>query len=136
MAMLCIALKRDHSVLLDMLDRASTFDTSADERRIELNTMKNKLVDHLKKEDEELYPVLLEAAKSDEQLQSKLNIFAHDMDKISQDVFNFVAKYSNYSNELDFAMDLGHIISILKTRIMKEEDVLLKEYNRITRAVG
>lgn len=132
MTALSAELKQDHSVILGILDRVMEFSLSFEERRAELNTVKSKLLEHLEKEDRGLYPVLWKEAESDERLKSKLNIFARDMEKISEEVLGFVTKYSSGDNDENFVMDLGYVVSILKTRIMKEEDLLLKEYDRVT----
>ena len=131
MAALSTELKRDHSVILGILDRVMEFSLSFDERRDELNVIKNKLLEHLEKEDKELYPVLWKVAESDERIKSRLNVFARDMDKISEELFGFMTKHSSSANDEDFLADLGYVVSILKARIMKEENFLLREYDRV-----
>ena len=90
------------------------------------------LLAHLNKEDQHLYPVLRQAAESDEKLRSTLTDYALDMDKISSDVMAFFSLYEAGDNTAEnFQSDCKNIITALSKRIAKEEAVLYKTYDQI-----
>jgi len=71
-------------------------------------------------------------AEKNEKLASELNVYANEMNKISDFVFNFYKKYENNENisTILFRSDLALFIANLKDRILKEEIYLYKEYTK------
>jgi hypothetical protein len=96
-----------------------------------LMTAKSALLAHLKKEDVQLYPALHSAAKNDKHLASTVDMFAKDMDKISQSVMAFFNKYEKGGEGLEFAKELGNLMSVLGNRIQREENSLYIEFDKI-----
>lgn len=89
------------------------------------------LLAHLKKEDEQLYPKLHSAAKSDPALQRTLDIFASEMDVISKDALAFFKKYGSGGSGLDFSRDFGRLFAKLGQRIRAEETMLYKKFDEL-----
>jgi hypothetical protein len=85
----------------------------------------------LKKEDEQLYPKLNKEALSNADLKRTLDLFAKDMDKISQDALNFFKKYEGGGSGIEFAKDFGSLVATLNQRIQKEEKIIYAKFKEI-----
>ena len=94
---------------------------------------KTALVDHLNKEDKQLYPPLYKKAQSDLSLKRTLDTFGSEMEKITEFVLDFYQKYSdnNSINKTEFIKDISTFIVALKSRIMKEEIAIYKAYEKL-----
>ncbi len=121
----------DHSIITEMLENVKILGINSKEGQKVLMDAKMGLLDHLKKEDDYLYPKLQEAAKSDSGLQITLDLFATNMDTVSQVALDFFDKYSKGGSGLEFAKDLGHLIGSLKARMRKEETGIYLKYNKL-----
>lgn len=121
-------LKNDHVSFFAFLDSIKTL---GPEEQKKLKTLKSAFLDHLKKEDQHFYPALKKAAAQNPALQSKLNLFASEMDKISADVLAFFDRCEKGGTALEFAKDWGRLVFQLKTRMRREEDVLHPEFEKL-----
>ncbi len=121
----------DHKIITEMLENVKTLGINSKEGQKILMDAKKGLLDHLKKEDDFLYPTLREAAKSNSALQITLDLFATNMDTVSQIALDFFDKYSIGDSGLDFAKDLGHLIGSLKTRMRKEETGIYLKFDKL-----
>ena len=123
-------LKEEHKLVLKTLENIRENDLTNLEKLNNLKRTKEALLGHLKKEDETLYPFLNKEAEKDEKLAAELKIYAKEMEKISDFVFNFYEKYETNENisTIFFRSDLALFIATLKDRILKEEIYLYKEY--------
>jgi iron-sulfur cluster repair protein YtfE (RIC family) len=124
-------LKSDHKELVSVLTQIKAKGIVSQEAVALLMKAKGALLAHLKKEDTFLYPALNNAAANDKNLKSTLDIFAKDMDKITQSVQAFFNKYEKGGEGLEFAKDIGNLISVLGSRIQREENALYPEYDKI-----
>ncbi len=70
--------KREHSGILAILNEVKKLGIHSPEGRSKLITAKEFLLEHLNKENEQLYPVLRKGAKHNKDLQNELDIFAID----------------------------------------------------------
>lgn len=131
MSKLVDELKADHQKLVAVLTDIRTKGIVSKEAVQLLMTAKGALLAHLKKEDTFLYPELQSAAKDDKNLASTVDLFAKDMDKISQSVLAFFAKYENGGEGMEFAKDIGNLMATLGNRIQREENALYPEYDRV-----
>lgn len=131
MANIIAELKEEHSKLLGMLMRVKGMDIRSKEMEEGLTEVKEVLLAHLRKEDSKLYPVLHKAAEKDKELQESLQIFAKDMEKLSQFVLSFFEKYSKEIHGVDFAVDFGKLLTAIQVRIKKEEAILFPAYERL-----
>jgi len=98
----------------------------------QLQEVKERLLSHLKTEDEILYPAFREKAKEDLRAQCIVDLFEQDMANISREVLRFFEKYECIGDMGDFLKDLDVIIASLEKRIWNEENVLMDEYQRIS----
>lgn len=131
MSVLIDALKQDHVVLVETLNKIKSLGITSEEGQKLLLAAKGALLAHLAKEDKELYPILMKAAETDASLKSTLDLYAKDMDEISKAALEFFHKYSDGGTGLEFAKDLGRLFGSLATRVRKEESTLYVKYNEL-----
>lgn len=125
-------LKNEHAILDETLRTVKKLGIGSAEGREKLIASKKAFLDHLKKEDDKVYPVLRKAAENNDSLKRKLDQFTRDMDDISKNVLNFFNKYADGgSNDLEFARDFGKIFATIQNRVLKEEKFLYPEYDKV-----
>ncbi len=115
---------------------AQSHGRDTEHRRDSILMAKSLLVAHLKRKDDELYPPLIEAAKSDNVVHDALEFFREYMDSVSKATFEFIEKYENSSSAEGFSDDLMKLQSLLWTRVQKEEFVVYRIFDRLTGAAG
>jgi len=131
MSKLIDELKTDHVNLSSALCEVEKLGVTTAQGQAVLTEAKAALLAHLQKEDQEMYPLLREAAKSDSSLQQKLNSYAFDMTQVSQAVLAFFAKYEGNVQSPDIEKDFREIYLALTKRIISEESKLFPEYDRL-----
>ena len=92
--------------------------------------MKAKLLAHLKKEDDELYPILREMAKNNQNLKLKLESLENDLGNVTKTISAFFEKYEDSEHEANFKADFQKIYLVLSRRINSEERELFPEYDK------
>ena len=132
MSKLIDELKEEHTTITTTLNKVEKIGAFSKKGQDVLLSAKSALLSHLKKEDEQLYPVLHESAKKDTALKRTLDMFAKDMEEISKSVLEFFDKYSEGGSGMEFAKDYGRFFAALSSRIRREEDILYAKYNEIT----
>ena len=95
MSTLIEELKKEHSEILAMLDRIKELGFYSKEGQRIFLSAKDKILLHLEKENEKLYPRIRTAAENDERLMKILNIIAKDMENVKNSALQFYEKYSN-----------------------------------------
>lgn len=142
MSKLIEELKSDHTELKQTLKLAADFRRPAMESVDLLHRVKATLLEHLEKEDRELYPRLQSAAASDPVLRSLLGSFGKEMELIVPQALEFFARYddpdavtdkirSNVQYAVQFGADLERLIGLLGLRIGREERTLYPQYDRV-----
>jgi len=121
-------LKNSHSEIIAMLDRISELGFYSEKGKSLLLSAKDKILAHLEKENEELYPIIRKAASSDERLRRILDIIAKDMEDVKEKALQFYEKYSKGGSDREFSKDYGEILWVIRNRIQREEEILFKEY--------
>ena len=126
-------LKKEHSLIIGILDEVRRIGIGSEEAKDKLLSAKRGFLEHLKKEDDKLYPALKKAAETDEKLKRELTVLKEDLQEISKFVLGFFEKYSKGAvSGLDFARDFGQLFAKLGSRIKKEENILYNAYDRMT----
>jgi len=100
---------------------------TSEEGQMKFKKAKDLLLQHLQKEDDELYPLLTKNGAS----KAIADTFSEEMKAISKVAIDFFTKYENAQSGLDFAQDFGAFLGALGSRIRKEENVLYSEYDRV-----
>lgn len=90
MAKLIEELKKEHAVIVEGIEQIRESGISSKEGQQWLLNAKQSLLAHLKKEDDELYPVLNKAAEKDPSLKQTLEFFAKDMAGVSKTAIDFL----------------------------------------------
>ena len=142
MSKLVEELTSDHVRLKQTLKRAADFRRPARESVDILQSVKTHLLEHLDKENRDLYPMLQVAAESDPSLRSLLSSFGKDMEQIVPQALEFFARYddpdavseritSDMEYAVQFGADLERFIGLLGLRIGREERTLYPQYDRV-----
>ncbi len=130
MSKLIKELEKDHLAITAMLSDVRKFGIDSQEGQMKLLLAKNGLLAHLKKEDEQLYPVLNKAASSDGALNLMLITFAQEMAEISKIAMEFFGKYVQGGQGEEFEQDFAKFYSLLSQRI-KKEDIIYSKYEQV-----
>ncbi len=125
-------LKQEHQRIIRIFNKVNELGIGSKSGQKELLEAKQCLLDHLKKEDEYLYPLLNEAAKKNVYIKQTLKSFADDLDKISEAALVFFDKYASGGMGKEFAKDFGEIDTKLSKRIRKEETILYDLFNSLS----
>lgn len=122
---------KEHNKLIDILEKAWKLGIASSETKEMLLNAKTLLINHLKKEDEKLYPVLNKAAETNKNLATTIAIFASEMDKITKNVLSFYEELSKSKDDFKLSKSFGEFFALLKIRIRREENILYKEYKNL-----
>ena len=131
MSKLVNELIKEHSVIFETLNEVKALGIGSKEGQNTLLAVKSGLLAHLNKEDEQLYPILNNAAASDANLSRSLDLFAKDMDEISNVAMEFFNKHSTGGSGLEFSKDFGGLFATLHQRMRKEEGILYQKYDKL-----
>ena len=123
--------KKDHSEIIDTLKEIKELGVLSEEGQAKLISAKESLLEHLKKEDELLYPVLKKEAEHNEKLKELLDVFAKDMENVSRVVMDFFDKYSEDVIDSAVTDEFEHLFAAFRNRIRHEEDILYEEHEKI-----
>ena len=121
--------KKEHSFIIDTLNRSRKLGIGTEESQNAILSVKDIILDHIKMEDEEFYPVLRETAKSNQKLKNLLAEFDKDMKEISRYFIEFFDNNSVITGS-DLAMELENFTAILERRILREETFLFAEFEK------
>jgi hypothetical protein len=123
--------KVEHSKILALLNEVKKLGIHSEEGRSRLISAKESLVEHLNKENEQLYPVLRKEAEHNKTLQNELDIFAIDPEYLTRVVLEFFDDYSGGAIDKDFQINFESLYAALNARIRNEEESLYEEYEKI-----
>lgn len=122
-------LEREHEQLLDIFNQVTDTGIGTDEGKRKLNEARDLLIEHIQKEDDELYPTLEQRAENDPDVGQTLNRFKDGMEDISDDAMNFFDTYTGDETGMQFAKDAGNLLAQLKMRMRREENRLFPLYD-------
>jgi hypothetical protein len=128
MSALIEELKREHSEIVAMLNEIDGLEILSKEGQSKLMPAKERFLTHLKKEDEQFYPVLRKDAENNKQLESALDLCALDMENVSRIALEFFDKYYGGVIDEDFQREFERFFAAINKRIEAEEDILYDEY--------
>ncbi len=131
MSALIEELKRDHSEIVDLLKEVKELGILSKEGQAKLMAAKERFLTHLKKEDRQLYPVLIKEAEKNKQLKTALDLCVIDMGNVSRVVQEFFAKYSRGVSGKELQKEFENLFVALDKRVRNEEDILYEEYDKI-----
>ena len=123
---------KEHVQILEALLQVLQLDIFSRAGQMKLQELKRSLEVHLKSEGQDFYPVLKKAAETDTDLRRKLFLFAADMDKIAAETMAFFRKEENDPMGKDIPAEFRRISAMIKSRISREENLLMKEFEKLT----
>jgi iron-sulfur cluster repair protein YtfE (RIC family) len=124
-------LKQEHESCARILNRLHVIGLKTKEGQDLLAQAKKQFLVHLKKEDDLLYPVLLNSANNNSNLLRSLEGFSQNLEGITSYVEHFFEKYSKGGEGEEFDRDFGKLFTMLSTRIRREELILFNKYLEI-----
>jgi HD-GYP domain-containing protein (c-di-GMP phosphodiesterase class II) len=91
--------------------------------------IKDKMDNHLKKEDNLLYPPLIKASEKDKEFQESLKFFVNNISQVSK-VFNDVIQLfsDGGADENEYKESLDRLAILLNERIKKEESIIFSAF--------
>jgi Hemerythrin HHE cation binding domain len=119
--------RMEHAKILDILTQVSKLGVSGRAGQTKLQELKRALELHLANEDLNLYPVLRKVAETDINLRRELFLFAGDMDQITAETKAFFRKAEKDPMNRDLSAAFHKVSLSIRSRIAREEDVLVKE---------
>ncbi|WP_321890242.1 hemerythrin domain-containing protein [Paraburkholderia bannensis] len=119
-------LKHDHKEIFRLLDESRALGISTDEGRRKLAMVRGTVLAHLQREDTRLYPALYRH----EQTRELGETYAAEMRSISSEVLQFFDSLEKGVSGLDFARQMGRVVSHLQQRMTREEVRLYPAYER------
>jgi len=123
--------KKEHSEIIDILKEVKHLGILSEEGQAKFISAKESFLEHLKKEDEQLYPVLRKEAGHNKKLKEILDVFTMDMENVSKVVLDFFDKYSEEDIDNAVPSEFEHLFAAFRNRIRNEEDILYEEYKKI-----
>ena len=123
--------KKDHTKILDTLKEIKELGVLSEEGQAKLISAKESLLEHLKKEDERLYPFLIKEAEHNVKLKEILDVFAMDMENVSRVAMDFFDKYSEDVIDSAVTDEFEQLFAAFRNRIRHEEDILYEEYEKL-----
>lgn len=129
--------KKEHNIIIETLMEVEKTGLKGEKSLANLAKAKNLLLEHLTKEDQQLYPFLL--GSPDEGIAAVANEFKEEIEAVSPMVLSFFDKYLSNNPEKDVTMDtegkeeefkkdFDSLTQLLLARIEKEEEILYPSY--------
>lgn len=126
-------LRLEHSSILISFGNLANLDFSSQEDRQYLLSVKSTLLDHLRRENDSIYPKLLEAASNDAILKYTVDRYMGDLVRITTILILFLEKYSKHDTDASsFKREHNRLGTILHALFRIEEEVIFNEYLDIT----
>jgi DUF438 domain-containing protein len=132
MSVLIEELRKEHSGIVATLNEVKELGISSKEGQAKLMFAKVSLLAHIKKEEEQFYPVLRKEAEINKQLESILDLLAVGMMDASRVALEFFDKYSRGVSGKEFPKEFENLFDAIGKRIRNEEDILFPVYEKIT----
>ncbi len=123
-------IKREHSEIIDKLDKIERIGISSKEGEDELLSVKDFILKHMKNEEKRIYPEIREEAKKNKELAGILTKFDKDMDRILQYSLGFFDGY-HASKRSNITIAVKEFTEVLRRRILREEKILIPWYEKL-----
>ncbi|HEX8948562.1 MAG TPA: hemerythrin domain-containing protein [Dissulfurispiraceae bacterium] len=124
-------LKKEHTAMVAILDEVWKLGLGSSESRNVLVAARETFVNHLEKEERELYPPLRKAAETNSNVRELVDALARDIEEISHSALAFFDKYTGGGPSNEFKGDFSALYARLTIRIQQEEDMLFPTYEQL-----
>ena len=122
----------EHLKIMQGLMQVKALGVSSREGQKMLRAARKMLLEHLKKEDELLYPALRNAAGRNPELQLTLDVMEADLREVTRIAIDFFDTYTEDSRGLAFFTDFGKLFMTLQERVIKEDKFLFSQLGKIS----
>lgn len=130
-------LLEDHAEITRLFQQAVELGIITEQAQAILRRVKERMLAHLKRENDEFYPALRAAAGSDKELEKLLHATGRDLEDTYLLAFRFFDKYTApAADPKGYARELGKLYAALQERILREERTLFAEYQQRIRQGG
>ncbi len=123
--------KKEHSKIIEAFKEVEELGILTKEGQTKFMFLAVDLLKHLWNEDEQLYPVLREAAEHNEMLKEVLSFFVNGLGAIHEEMLKFFTKYSKGVIDSNFQREYERLSGALSKRIEYEENILYEEYEEL-----
>lgn len=120
--------RREHTQIISTLKEAKDLCVSSLPGHEKLMSVRRLLLDHLKAEDELLYPTLRDSAKGSERLRKLLEEFESSSREVSRRAMEFFDRYEMECSDIEFIREFALVMIMLMDRIAREEGELFQEF--------
>ena len=124
-------LTQEHERIGAHLRNVYTLGASSPQARKELRTVRDLLMLHFQRENEEFFPRLRQAAARDKVLKSHLDAFEAENQVIADAMLQFFSTYDSADvSSFHFARDFGALWALITSRMRREENRLFPAYRK------
>ena len=124
-------LKIEHEALLNNFQDVLKTGVAKPAGIQKLMATKLLLLRHLRREENEMYPVLQRGAATNEALRTMLDDLAAEYEELARHLMDFFERYENGGEGLQFARELGKLQGMLSSRIRREENRVYPVFEKL-----
>ncbi len=121
-------LEAEHRAILSQLERARALGPGAQDARLLLLQLKRDFMAHVQREETKLLSVLDRAAPRNESVQQALRWYSVHRTLSTEAVLAVYERLERPASDLEYARDFGGLISLIRNRIEREEEILYPAY--------
>ena len=125
--------KSEHYKIIKVLSEVAEFGVLTKEGQAKLMSAKAILIEHLKKEDEKFYPVLLREAEQNKKLKEGLEVFEKDLESVFSVVLGFFDIFNKGVLGASILKEFEILFMVLRNRMWNEENYLYVEYEELNK---
>ncbi len=125
--------KKEHSEIIEAFKEVEELGILTKEGQTKFMFLSVDLLDHLWNEDEQLYPVLREAAEHNKKLKEILSFFINGLGAIHEEMLHFIMQYYQGPIDSNFQREYERLFDALIKRIGYEENILYGEYEELNK---
>jgi hypothetical protein len=124
-------LRNENYEIIKILANSKRFTMRTLQGRKTLFDNKDKLLNHIKKEDDTIHHTLKNATGHHPSLKQSLEMFKNEVEGTSKIVKGFFIKHSANDGTKELSDDFNILYTMLTHRIEKEENIFYAEYDDI-----
>ncbi len=133
MTPLIAELKDEHQAIFQLLGEIDELGIESTAGREKLMAAKKLFMSHLDKEDRKVHAILDQAQTENPELRETMYLMHFNLKDVTRFVTEFFNKHADGGHQESFDGDFDLIRVLLKNRIRREERVLFREFEKITR---
>ncbi len=127
---LVMELKKEHELILQSFNLVKTLGIHTKDGLSEYRNIENLLMEHIIKEDNNMYPVLNEVAKSNKTIQAALDHLTKDLEEIDYTIHQFSQTLTGKENLEELESTFNVIGDVLINRIKLEEALIYPAFEK------